>query len=162
VAAAGAGSVLTRIHGDYHLGHVLLVREDFVIVDFEGEPGRSLDERRRKQSPLKDVAGMLRSFDYAMHTAVERAVTKRPDLRDAAGPAAQRWQDEASAAFVDAYRSACAAAGQPQQGSAADELLAFFRLDKAIYELAYELDNRPDWIGIPLQGIVAMTADAGK
>ncbi len=151
-----AGTIRTRMHGDYHLGQVLLAQNDFIIADFEGEPARPLAERRRKQSPLKDVAGMLRSFDYAMHMALDRATVGRPDLLPALSPLAHAWQKESVAAFLHAYRTAAASAGLYPGWSGAESLLRFFMLEKAMYELAYEVDNRPDWISIPLRGIATV------
>ncbi len=156
-ACGGAGGTIrTRVHGDYHLGQVLLVQNDFVIADFEGEPARSLAERRRKQSPLKDVAGMMRSFDYAMHMALDRAAAGRADLVPALTPLAQRWQTETVAAFLQAYRTAAASAGLFADWSSAQALLRFFMMQKAMYELTYEVENRPDWVSIPLRGIAAV------
>ena len=134
-AATGDASV-TRIHGDYHLGQ-LLVRGDggFSVVDFEGEPARPLAERRAPSSPLRDVAGMLRSLDYAARTA-ERASQLHPDA----------WLVEARAAFLDAYGPAHAA------------LLAAFELEKACYEIRYEANNRPEWLWLPLAALERLAA----
>ncbi|APW40689.1 maltose alpha-D-glucosyltransferase [Rhodoferax koreense] len=142
----------TRIHGDYHLAQVLVTKNDFVIVDFEGEPGRSFDERRAKHSPLKDVAGMLRSFSYARasglreaaHTADEETLLEAP---------AREWEVATRAAFLQAYLDALAGTplAQPDAGAG---LLPLFELQKAFYELRYELNNRPDWVRIPLSGIL--------
>jgi maltose alpha-D-glucosyltransferase/alpha-amylase len=134
---------------------VLLAKNDFIITDFEGEPARPLAERRRKHPPLKDVAGMLRSFDYAMHTGLKRTTADRPDLVPTLAPIAERWRNETSAAFLEGYRAAVGGASTLQGASTAQALLDFFVLDKALYELAYELDNRPDWVAIPLRGIAA-------
>jgi maltose alpha-D-glucosyltransferase/alpha-amylase len=158
--SAAVGKPLIRVHGDYHLGQVLLVKNDFVITDFEGEPARPLAERRRKQPALKDVAGMLRSFDYAMHSAVKRVSADRPDLVPAVLPLAQRWQSEAVGAFLEAYRATVSLAGLVPEGQAAQGLLDFFVMEKALYELEYELDNRPDWVAIPLRGIAATARPA--
>jgi maltose alpha-D-glucosyltransferase/alpha-amylase len=98
---------------------------------------------------------MLRSFDYTMHEALRRTTSDRPDLVPALVPIAQRWQAETAAAFLEAYRAAVGAAGTLQGASTAQALLDFFVLEKALYELAYELDNRPDWVAIPLRGIAA-------
>jgi maltose alpha-D-glucosyltransferase/alpha-amylase len=148
------GDLKTRIHGDYHLGQVLLVRNDFVLIDFEGEPGRSFDERRARQSPLRDVAGMLRSFSYAKASAM-RNLDALPDAAQLA-PFAAQWEAAVRAVFLRSY--AAAVQGSPlydtfesQQG-----LLALFELEKALYELRYELNNRPDWVGIPLAGILGL------
>ena len=153
--AQATGKIRTRVHGDYHLGQVLLAQNDFIIADFEGEPARPLWERRQKLSPLKDVAGMLRSFDYAMHTALHRAIAGRFDLVPVLGPLAQQWQSTTAAAFLDAYRVAVAPARIFDDWKDATKLLPFFVLEKAMYELNYELDNRPDWVAIPLRGIAA-------
>ena len=143
-----------RVHGDYHLGQVLWCEEDFVILDFEGEPTRPIVERRLKQSPLKDVAGMLRSFSYAayaglfVHTASRRAEFDRVE------PWARIWQMTAASAFLRAYfTTAAGALFIPAADSQRDALLELFVLDKALYELDYELNNRPDWVRIPLRGI---------
>lgn len=137
----------SRIHGDYHLGQVLAADGDFIIIDFEGEPKRSLAERRAKSSPLRDVAGMLRSFHYAAVTGVSRA-----------GPAAQsradHWRDQVSADFLQAYRAHIASASSyPSDAAFAQALCDLFLLQKAIYEVGYELANRPDWVQIPLSGV---------
>ena len=137
----------TRIHGDYHLGQVLVHQQDFYLIDFEGEPGRSLEERRAKTSPLKDVAGMVRSFDYAMESALPAGVQGEPREM------LEQWRDEAVAAFLDGYRH------HAPQGAIGDEgemhrLLAYFCLDKAFYEIIYEAQNRPAWLGIPLRGLL--------
>ncbi len=132
-----------------------MVQNDFVITDFEGEPARPLAQRREKQSPLKDVAGMLRSFDYAMHTALRRVTERRPDLAPALAPLAQDWQQLTVAAFMEEYRRAASAAGLYPGWSAAESMLSFFMLEKALYELRYEVENRPDWVAIPLRGLAA-------
>ena len=138
----------TRYHGDYHLGQVLVVDDDFMIVDFEGEPGRAPEVRRRKSSPLRDVAGMLRSFNYAALSGALAAA-------DAAG--AQAWERDAVAAFLAGYRAAIAGCGSyPADPAHAAALLDLFTLEKAFYELSYELANRPAWLRIPLEGIRAI------
>jgi maltose alpha-D-glucosyltransferase/alpha-amylase len=143
----------TRVHGDYHLGQVLLVKNDFVITDFEGEPTRTMEERSQKQSPLKDVAGMLRSFDYAMHAALFKFVGDRPDTRDTVEAAGRQWQGHAVAAFLDGYEDVARRTGLASP-RAAKGLLELFVLEKAVYELKYEVDNRPDWVRIPLNGLL--------
>ncbi len=142
-----------RIHGDYHLGQVLVTRNDFVIVDFEGEPGHSIEQRRAKQSPLRDVAGMLRSFSYVEHSAL-RTVAHNDVEFGKLSPLAKAWAAEVRAAFISAYDAEARSASlystlQPGRG-----LLGLFELEKALYELRYELNNRPTWAGIPLQGIL--------
>jgi 4-alpha-glucanotransferase len=137
-----ASSSKTRHHGDYHLGQVLVRDHDAVIVDFEGEPLRSLAERRAKNSPLRDVAGMMRSIDYAA------AVAARGQQDDAA--ALRAWAKAASEAYRESYLRA---AGAGLAGEEAERLIAFFALEKALYEVAYELANRPDWVAIPLRAV---------
>jgi maltose alpha-D-glucosyltransferase/alpha-amylase len=141
----------SRFHGDYHLGQVLVARNDFVIIDFEGEPARPLEERRTKQSPLRDVAGMLRSFNYARWTALRRAAQNADELARL-GSAARAWEQETRTAFLTGYSGGLA----PQAGPIDPELLELFELEKAFYELRYELGNRIDWVPVPLQGILAL------
>jgi maltose alpha-D-glucosyltransferase/alpha-amylase len=148
----------TRIHGDYHLGQVLWAEGDFYIIDFEGEPARPLAQRRQKQSPLKDVAGMLRSLSYAAHAALFAHLASRPAERARMEPWARVWQTLASAAFARAYLDV--AADQqfvPTEPAHRDALLEFFMLDKLLYELNYELNNRPEWVRIPLWGFADLT-----
>jgi maltose alpha-D-glucosyltransferase/alpha-amylase len=141
----------TAIHGDYHLGQVLNTGKDFVIIDFEGEPRRSLGERNLKRSPLVDVAGMLRSFHYAAHVALSR---QRPEDATALLPWANSWSKEICAAFLAAYEETTAGASFiPQNRTEFDLLLEAFTLDKAIYEVGYELTYRPDWAGVPLGAV---------
>ena len=146
----------TRIHGDYHLGQILRAKNDFVILDFEGEPARSLEERRRKQSPLKDVAGMLRSFSYAAFAGLARFAQRRPEAARNVEPWAQLWANAVSTAFLSGYRQIVAAdpALLPEP-AIAQSMLDVNLLEKALYELQYELNNRPDWVRIPLAGILA-------
>ena len=153
-----AGGSKTRVHGDYHLGQVLLVQNDFVITDFEGEPSRTMAERAQKHSPLKDVAGMLRSFDYAMHAALFKFVAVRPDAKEAVEPAGGQWQQHATGAFLDGYEEGARAGGLASPRTQAKGLLELFMLEKAIYELKYEVDNRPDWVRIPVSGLLAALA----
>jgi maltose alpha-D-glucosyltransferase/alpha-amylase len=146
-----------RIHGDYHLGQVLVTRNDFVIVDFEGEPGHSIEQRRAKQSPLRDVAGMLRSFSYVEHSAL-RSVTHDEVEFGKLAPLGKGWTAEVRAAFLSAYDAQ--ASGYSLYGTLTPGrgLLGLFELEKALYELRYELTNRPTWAGIPLQGILEWSA----
>ena len=142
-----------RIHGDYHLGQVLYTGKDFVIVDLEGEPSRSISERRFKRSPLRDVAGMIRSFEYAAAYAVRQGPVRIEDI-PALLPWASLWQRWASASFLRGYFEASGdAAYLPRGADATAAMLDFYLLDKAIYELRYELNNRPDWVPIPLAGV---------
>jgi maltose alpha-D-glucosyltransferase/alpha-amylase len=147
----------TRIHGDLHLGQVLVVEDDVVFIDFEGEPKRPLSERRAKHSPLVDVAGMLRSFDYAAHSALEGLCRIQPDARERAEPVFERWHRRLTGIFLDAYHEAAAgSASYPQSRAEAAALLDLFSLDKALYEVRYELDSRPEWVDIPLQGLLGL------
>jgi len=147
----------TRVHGDYHLGQVLYTGKDFVIIDFEGEPVRPIGERQIKSSPLRDVAGMLRSFDYACHAALENrlaAVVVDPPDRARLEGWAQFWVAWTSAALLGGYRAAAGnAAFLPENPEEFEILLSAYLVDKALYELRYELNNRPDWAYIPLRGL---------
>ena len=159
-AATGAAPphLKTRLHGDLHLGQVLICRDDFLLIDFEGEPQRSFEERRAKHSALRDVAGLLRSFDYARYTALQQTAKNATDLERLA-PLARRWERQVRQAFLQAY-GATAVRGAVYAGdaefAAVRPLLNLFELEKAFYELRYELDNRPDWVGVPLAGIAAL------
>jgi maltose alpha-D-glucosyltransferase/alpha-amylase len=149
----------TRVHGDYHLGQVLRTRGDFVILDFEGEPARALAERRAKQSPMKDVAGMLRSFSYAAYSGLMRVLTRRPGDADRLEPWARLWEQSVCGAFLRAYRLTMKTTDRgvvPAETEAFEQLLEIYVLDKALYELMYELNNRPAWVRIPLAGILAL------
>ncbi|HEY6483298.1 MAG TPA: maltose alpha-D-glucosyltransferase [Steroidobacteraceae bacterium] len=144
----------TRHHGDYHLGQVLLKRNDFVIVDFEGEPGRTLAERRLKNSPLRDVAGMLRSFAYARRTAMQRCALQTTEDCSKWEPLLERWEADTRQVFIATYDSIARASGLYRTWEAVAPLLQLFEIEKALYELRYELDNRPDWVGIPLHSVL--------
>jgi maltose alpha-D-glucosyltransferase/alpha-amylase len=143
-----------RVHGDYHLGQVLWAEEDFYLLDFEGEPARPLAQRRQKQSALKDVAGMLRSFSYAAYAGLFTRAASRPAEFGRLEPWAHLWETWASAAFLRGYfETAGDAPFLPADSAQRDKLLRLFMLDKALYELDYELNNRPDWVRVPLWGI---------
>jgi maltose alpha-D-glucosyltransferase/alpha-amylase len=143
-----------RTHGDYHLGQVLWTGRDLVIIDFEGEPGRPLGQRRLKRSPVQDVAGMLRSFHYAAYAALFRESGRDAAVGGAAEEWAKHWRTWASVAFLQAYRAAVApAAIVPTDDFEFARLLDLHLLEKAVYELGYELDNRPDWVVIPARGL---------
>ncbi|GIV96082.1 MAG: trehalose synthase [Herpetosiphonaceae bacterium] len=145
-----------RIHGDYHLGQVLYTGQDFVIIDFEGEPARSLQERRLKRSPLRDVAGMLRSFHYAAFSALYEELDAggvRKDLE----PWARYWHTWVSTVFLQEYlRVAGNASFLPQQREVLKVMLRAYVLEKAAYELLYELNNRPGWVRIPILGMLQL------
>ena len=146
---------LTRIHGDYHLGQVLYTDEDFYIIDFEGEPLLTIPERRRKRPPLKDVGGMVRSFHYA----AQGQLLLNPDRyagRDLS-QRAEEWYRTVSAAYLDAYFDACGNASfLPTDDGDRRALLDLFILEKAVYEVAYELNSRPEWLPIPLKGVLSL------
>ncbi|HVN64117.1 MAG TPA: hypothetical protein VMT58_05735, partial [Candidatus Binataceae bacterium] len=149
-----------RTHGDYHLAQVVWSNNDFIIVDFEGEPLRSLRERREKQSPLRDVAGMLRSFHYAAYSALFKAAADRPADFEKLDPAAAWWASWAVSRFVRAYRETLAGAGlAPDDSKEFQTLLNLFLLEKTLYEIQYELDNRPTWLGIPIAGALAVIGE---
>ena len=153
----GAGAMKTRVHGDYHLGQTLRSKGDFVRLDFEGEPARPLHERRAKQSPMKDVAGMLRSFSYAAYAALANATARLPQDYDRLLPWARLWEAAVSAEFLHSYRKVAAgSAVVPEAEAAFRQLLDVYLLDKALYELVYELNNRPTWVRIPLSGILQL------
>ncbi|OGP70079.1 MAG: maltose alpha-D-glucosyltransferase [Deltaproteobacteria bacterium RBG_13_60_28] len=150
-----------RVHGDFHLGQILYTGKDFIIIDFEGEPARSLTERRLKRSALRDVAGMLRSFHYAAYHAIySRAI--RPEDIAAVEKWAHFWQIWVSAVYLKAYLELAGPAGfLPRGENELQILLSALCLEKAVYELRYELNNRPDWVNIPLQGILQLLETAG-
>jgi maltokinase len=142
----GTMGKLIRHHGDYHLGQVLWASGDWLVIDFEGEPARPLAERRRKRSPLRDVAGMLRSFAYAASAA--------PILRGVEVP--PEWEQRARDEFLAGYLETVEQTLLPPSDEAIARLLAIFELEKAVYELRYELDNRPGWVSIPVAGILRL------
>jgi maltose alpha-D-glucosyltransferase/alpha-amylase len=142
-----------RIHGDYHLGQLLYTGKDFVILDFEGEPARALSERKLKRSALRDVAGMMRSFQYAAYSALWQPAMRTEDV-----PFLERWADlwyrQISSVFLQSYlRTTAGAIFVPQNSEDLQIMLEAYLLDKAIYEIGYELNNRPDWVVIPIRGI---------
>src|SRR5436305_1876084 len=151
-----AGEILKiRHHGDFHLGQMLVAKDDIFIIDFEGEPRRTLEERRRKAPAARDVAGLIRSIDYSTTAALERALKVTSDEHGKLAAALNIWRDRATETFLAAYREIL---GETQlwPGDATDagRLLDFFLLEKAIYEIEYELAHRPDWLRVPLTGPV--------
>jgi maltose alpha-D-glucosyltransferase/alpha-amylase len=153
-----AGSVRTRIHGDYHLGQILRREQeggaDFLVIDFEGEPARPLEERRAKYSPLRDVAGMMRSFDYAMRMALAEHRTLDLVRQNTLRVWSDAWLDAVRTAFLDSYRDTLGESPlAPRDPVSFQRVLSVFELEKAVYELGYEMNNRPAWIWIPIQGI---------
>jgi maltose alpha-D-glucosyltransferase/alpha-amylase len=151
-----------RIHGDYHLGQVLQVKTDYVILDFEGEPARPIEDRRAKLSPMKDVAGMLRSLGYAAYSGLIAYTARRTEGWNSLEPWARLWEQSMGAEFLHAYRqTAQDAPFLPSSDDGFRKLLTVFLLDKALYELSYELNNRPTWVRIPLIGILSLPLEAG-
>ena len=147
LAHIGQVGRVIRHHGDYHLGQALwTAEEDWLILDFEGEPARSLSERRRKRSALRDVAGMLRSFAYAASASLIQRGVQPPD----------GWEEDCRAEFLGGYLAEIEPALLPPGEQSIARLLTIFELEKAVYELRYELANRPDWVSIPVAGIVRM------
>jgi maltose alpha-D-glucosyltransferase/alpha-amylase len=142
-----------RHHGDFHLGQMLIVKDDVAIIDFEGEPRRSIEDRRRKAPAARDVAGLIRSIDYSATAALQRALKSAPDEHGRLVRALEDWREHSIAAFMAAYRSSLSDGRLwPQSPEAADRLLDFFLLEKAFYEIEYELAHRPDWLRVPLAG----------
>lgn len=144
-----------RYHGDYHLGQVLLQQNDFAITDFEGEPGRPIDERRRKHTPLRDVAGMIRSFNYALYTALDHVTMGQAEHGASLLPHARFWERATVSAFLESYAAAMEGTSLWESFTAAREWLTLFLLEKAFYELRYEMKNRPQGVGIPLRGLLS-------
>jgi maltose alpha-D-glucosyltransferase / alpha-amylase len=162
LSQASAEAVKTRIHGDYHLGQVLIVQDDVMIVDFEGEPSRPAEERRAKGAPIRDVAGMLRSFAYAAETAARDVAQRFPEAGARAHAAALEWRQFATDLFLDAY--AAAAQDSPiwiADAATRSRLLRLHLIAKALYEINYEASNRPDWIEIPVRGVLSILDDEG-
>ncbi len=155
---ATASGWKTRLHGDLHLGQILMVQDDYLIIDFEGEPTRSVEERRAKHSALRDVAGMLRSFDYARHSALQRNA-QTPTEWERLAPVARAWEERMRSTFLRSYADTAVASGlyaHAQDFEKTLPLLELFVLEKALYELRYEMDNRPDWVGVPLAALAEM------
>jgi maltose alpha-D-glucosyltransferase/alpha-amylase len=155
LAEAGRGTLLTRIHGDFHFGQVLVAHGDAYIIDFEGEPVRELEERRAKTSPLRDVAGLLRSLDYAAVSAsMSEEDVSSQSFSDTRRSLLEDFHAGAEKAFLDSYWGVIAEA--PHLGFSEDRrgrLLDLFLLEKAAYEIQYEASNRPRWLAIPLRGL---------
>ncbi|NTU52374.1 MAG: maltose alpha-D-glucosyltransferase [Chlorobiaceae bacterium] len=150
-------TVKIRIHGDYHLGQVLYTGNDFVILDFEGEPARSLSERKIKRSVYRDLAGMLRSFDYAAFNVLMQTQSIRQEDRKVLEPWAELWSYHVGQHFIDVYtRHTEGKELIPKESRQRELLLRSYLMNKAIYELNYELNNRPDWVSIPLNGILRL------
>ncbi len=157
LAASGQGALSTRVHGDFHLGQVLVVQGDAFIIDFEGEPARPPEQRRRKSSPLRDVAGLLRSFDYAAAAAAPGRSAASPSTEERRGPLLERFRVRAIQRFLECYRTVLNESPHrwvPRDAEAS--LLKLFLLEKAAYEIRYEAAHRPAWLPIPLRGLRAI------
>ena len=149
-----------RHHGDFHLGQMLIVKDDIFIIDFEGEPRRPHDERRRKAPAARDVAGLIRSIDYSATAALERAMKVAPDEQGKLGAVLAEWRERAAAAFLAAYRETMISQHLwPADPLAARQMLDFFVLEKAFYEIEYELAYRPDWLRLPLTGALRILSE---
>ncbi len=152
-----------RHHGDYHLGQVLVAQNDVYVIDLEGEPLRSLKERRAKADPVRDVAGMVRSFDYAAGTALQRSLERGLGHRETVEKIAFGWRDAAQELFLKTYAETLAACGH--WPATIDETLArldLFLLEKVLYEVSYEAGNRPAWVGIPVKGALRLLDQTTK
>jgi maltose alpha-D-glucosyltransferase/alpha-amylase len=148
--------VRIRVHGDYHLGQVLWTGDDFLIIDFEGEPGRPLSQRRFKRNPLRDVAGMMRSLEYASAAALRDGRHRAEDM-PVLSVWARAWTEWVSSSFLGGYLDRVAGTKLvPPNDADVEQLLRFFMFEKVIYEIAYELDNRPEWVEIPMRGLLAL------
>ena len=153
----GIDGLKIRHHGDLHLGQVLIVKDDIAIIDFEGEPGRDNEERRRKSPPARDLAGFLRSLDYAAVAALDRTVKLSPEETTKLALALDAWLSASTAAFLASYRETLGiGALWPKDPAISDQLVQFFLLEKAAYEIGYELANRPAWLHVPLAGTLRL------
>jgi len=142
-----------RIHGDYHLGQALWTGDDFIILDFEGEPDKPHVYRRSKFPCLKDVAGVIRSFHYAIYAALFDMEKETPGIKDVLDPFAKRWFEIVADVFLKNYYAEIKGTDLIGSENQTKQLLDFFLFEKAIYELGYEINNRPAWLAIPLKGI---------
>ena len=159
LVADDADALCIRIHGDFHLGQVLMAQGDAYLIDFEGEPARPLDERRRKTSPLRDVAGLLRSLSYASAAAQSTTESAPAQTADRKRALFERLRVNAEESFLLQYREAVAQSPEPIAGeSTYAALLDLFLIEKAAYEIRYEAANRPTWIGLPLRGLASLAS----
>jgi maltose alpha-D-glucosyltransferase/alpha-amylase len=145
-----------RHHGDFHLGQVLLAQNDFIIIDFEGEPTRPIEQRREKHSPLRDVAGMLRSFDYAARIALFSLDSKHERETGALDKLAEEWRQKTEQTYLKCYAERIDNPALYGDWERSRGLLDLFLLEKALYELRYELSHRPEWVEIPIRGLMTM------
>ncbi len=157
LARQGRGALRTRVHGDFHLGQVLVVQGDAYLIDFEGEPARTMEQRRAKSSPMRDVAGLLRSFDYAAAAASIGRTAESGPAADSRAVLVEKFRTSASAAFLEAYRAVLDQTPRRWVPAVAEQaVLDLFLLEKAAYEIRYEAANRPTWLGIPLAGFTSI------
>ncbi len=156
-------SLRTRIHGDYHLGQVLATENDYIIIDFEGEPESSITDRKIKHSPLKDVAGMIRSYHYAISAKFFNSDSSKNNDISRVAKASERWYGLIQKTFLEKYFSTF---GSPhplfKNNNETNFLLLVYLLEKAVYELGYEVSYRPTWVKIPLKGIVDVIREIEK
>jgi maltose alpha-D-glucosyltransferase/alpha-amylase len=154
LALGARGALQTRVHGDFHLGQVLVVQSDAFLIDFEGEPARPMEQRRAKGNGLRDAAGLLRSFDYATAAAAMGRAAASPGMQERRAEMLPRFRERASAAFLAAYRTVLREAAHPWVAPESEAaLLDLFLIEKAAYEIRYEAANRPGWLGIPVRGL---------
>jgi maltose alpha-D-glucosyltransferase/alpha-amylase len=159
LVSADAGALRIRIHGDFHLGQVLVAQGDAYLIDFEGEPARSLEERRQKSSPLRDVAGLMRSLSYASAAAQSTLESAPQQTADRKRVLFDRFRAHATEAFLVQYRAAVADAPAPLVEPEAEQaLLDLFLIEKAAYEIRYEAANRPTWLSLPVRGLAALAS----
>ncbi len=158
---ASFDGVKIRHHGDFHLGQLLIAKDDAYILDFEGEPRRSVDERRCKEPPARDVAGLMRSIDYAVSAAIDRAPNLSPEDRDKIAPQVRTFGDRLASAYWESYRKTIDVRLWPTDGGQTTRLLALFQLEKVLYEIEYELSNRPGWSHIPLDATLRILEQRG-
>ena len=159
LAAHGIGALRTRVHGDFHLGQVLVVQNDAYIIDFEGEPARPMVQRRQKSCALRDAAGLLRSFDYAAAAAAPGRVASSPQTAERRAELLERFRTIAADSFMAAYRAVLDEAAKPWAPPEATQgLIDLFLIEKAAYEIRYEAANRPTWLAIPVRGLCEIAA----
>jgi maltose alpha-D-glucosyltransferase/alpha-amylase len=152
-----------RHHGDFHLGQTLIVKDDAFIIDFEGEPQRSEKERQSKAPSARDAAGLIRSLDYAATTALQAAGQTTPEEAARMAHAIEQWRVHSETAFLTGLREVTGASRLwPNDSETAQRLLRFFVAEKAIYEIEYELANRPEWVAVPLSGVMRAILTDGK
>ncbi|MFZ0791695.1 MAG: alpha-amylase, partial [Chromatiaceae bacterium] len=154
-------SVKTRCHGDLHLGHILVVENDLVVINFEGDPSRPLSERRAKRCPLVDVAGMVRSFDQVAPAALELMCRDHPAERERLNEPLARWSSAITQRFLAAYaQEASGSPSHPESAQQARDLIRLFCLQKALEEIRHALRNRPQWARVPIEGVLALLDSA--